>query len=205
MLIGLTGRMGAGKDTVFERIKALLPHEDVVRKAFADPLKDSVCALLGITRRVLDHAKNDPDYYVVAIEGSPAGDVLASMSMRTFLQRYGTEAHRGIFGQDFWLDATLPRSSIYGPLSAGVTIITDCRFQNEAERVRQCGGSVYEVVGPAGPMREDAEHASERPLPAHLLDGYIDNRVRGDNFVWLDRQLSTHLGRYRPSVSGGGS
>ena len=30
------------------------------------------------------------------------------MTFREFLQRYGTEAHRDVFGKDFWLEYTLP-------------------------------------------------------------------------------------------------
>ena len=210
MLIGLTGRMGAGKDTVYERIKALLPNETVTRRAFADPLKNSVCALFGITREQLEQMKNNRHAWVHLVEGDGGG---SGHSVREFLQRYGTEAHRHIFGSNFWLDQTLPYSEKHRAgtgdtsyyLSEHVLVITDCRFPNEAQRVRDCGGKVFEVVGPEGPMDPDAPHASERALPANLIAGYIDNRARGDGFAWLDSELRlagiVPQASYRSSVS----
>ncbi len=188
MLIGLTGRMGSGKDTVVERLRAVTAPNAITRKAFADPLKDSVCALFGITRETLERMKNSRHAEVTLTN---AGDSAGAMqSMRTFLQRYGTEAHRDIFGKNFWLDATLPINYAHAHT---ITVITDCRFPNEAERVKVCGGYVFEVIGPLGKMDANSPHESERPLPESLLHGEIFNACRDDNFKTLDYSLRVLL------------
>jgi hypothetical protein len=139
--------------------------------------------------------KNSPEKFIY-FEGDPA------WTMRTFLQRYGTEAHRDIFGQDFWLDQTLPKDSEgrlddYYDDPNRLIVVTDCRFPNEAQRVKDCGGVVAEVVGPAGPMDPNAEHPSERALPSHLCNWLIWNQARDDNYEALDRELRVLLAAYK--------
>jgi hypothetical protein len=190
MILGLTGRMGSGKDTVYQRLAEIVAMPDLVveRRAFADPLKDSVASLLMMDRNLEEELKRSVDDAVVVYRGRRP---IRTFTMREFLQRYGTEAHRDVFGQDFWLDATLPlyEDNPYYRSPGTLLVITDCRFPNEAERVKECGGQVWEVVGPEGRMRADAEHASERALPAELRDGFIWNVVRDDGFKDLDDSL----------------
>jgi hypothetical protein len=57
MLIGLTGQAGSGKDTIYERVKFKYPNAE--RIAFADKLKESAAALLGVTYEQLNNWKND--------------------------------------------------------------------------------------------------------------------------------------------------
>ena len=190
MILGLTGRMGAGKDTVAHRLAIMLhPDTAVERRAFADPLKESVCALFGIRRWQLELMKNDPDAYIEL--SAPYSNVNTTrVTPREFMQRYGLEAHREVFVDDFWLDLTLPKHTITPTKT--LIVVTDCRFPNEAERVKELGGIVFEVVGPQGQMDPGAAHASERALPTHLLDGYIYNDKQ-DGFEYLHQSIADDL------------
>jgi hypothetical protein len=189
MILGLTGRAGSGKDTVYHRLNALVRPTVVERRSFADPLKRSVAALFNISVWQLEEMKNDNVSFVECY-GQAIGEK-REFSIRSFLQRYGTEAHRDVFGEDFWLDATLPLGTT-APEDT-LVVITDCRFANEAKRVKDCGGVVFEVVGPEGPMDPNAEHGSERALPNDLRDGYIHNEIRYGGFEALHASLATDL------------
>lgn len=193
MLIALNGRLGAGKDTAADRIEAIFaPEREVKRLTFAGPLKRSVCALLGVTLQELEDMKLDPNPTVkVKIPSMefPNSYIVRSLTGRQFLERYGTEAHRDVFGDNFWLDQAIPRDPFL--LEHHMWVITDCRFVNEAERVQELGGIVIEIVGPNG--REGNGHPSDTPLPDHLIDAVIDNTVHDDNFAHLDTQLRTVL------------
>lgn len=189
MLIGLNGRKQAGKDTVFARTAHIM--RDVVpveRASFADLLYQSAAAALGVTVEFLQTFKSDPRARVVVVMPTHDGDevVRFEQTIREFLQRYGTEAHREIFGDDFWVEQV--RLAHEGR----IVMVTDVRFPNEAEAVRKAGGVVVEVVGPMGRVTDDA-HASEAPLPAELVDVTITNKVRDDNFRTLDGQVDTLL------------
>ena len=188
MLIGLNGRLGAGKDTAAARIQTMVTDREIELRAFANPLKDSAAALFGISRDELEWMKLDPDISMtMRVPLGPPPDIryrTKSFTGRQYLERYGTEAHRDIFGGDFWLDQALPEGiDHYNKL----IILTDCRFENEAKRVRQQGGSVIEVVGPRG--REGNGHPSDTPLDDTLVDVFIDNSVHDDDYANLDAQL----------------
>lgn len=190
MILGLTGRMGAGKDTVAHRLAALLhPTTMVERRAFADRLKSSVATTFGIQVWQLEYAKNDPTAYVEL--SAPFGNIdgTRKLTVREYLQDYGVSM-RKVFGDAFWLDQALP-TSLSVPEHT-LVVVTDCRFPNEAERVKNMGGLVFEVVGPQGQMDPGAAHVSERALPTHLLDGYIYND-KHDGFEYLHASIRNDL------------
>lgn len=196
MLIGLNGRKQAGKDTVFERTSHLLADVvEVERVSFADLLYRSAAAAIGVTVEFLQTFKADPRAGVVTY--LPAGDgvvVRNMLTLREYLQAYGTEAHRDVFGAEFWVEQVRPELELH---EGRVVMVTDVRFPNEAAIVRECGGAVVEVIGPEGRVTTDA-HASEAPLPEELVDATITNVVRDDGFRTLDGQVATllrlHLG-----------
>lgn len=173
-VIGLTGPARAGKDTIAQFIAEAYEGE-VKRQGFADKLKLSAA-------RVFDpHVDQDealvfcntikqPGHEIIV--DFPGGDHNAqsfSISGREFLQHYGTEAHREVFGEHFWLDAVLPPNRD----DCDLLVIPDVRFENEAARVRNQGGEVWEV------SRPDAEaveaHASEAGIGGTYIDRFIKN------------------------------
>lgn len=162
-IIGVTGRAGAGKDTVYHVLKTEFPGEQVNRLAFADILKESAMASLNLKTGLVDEFKEDG-----ILEVRSGKSVLRSLSGREFLQRYGAEAHRDVFGADFWVDAALAK------LESGVTVITDVRFNNEAEAIVEMGGVIWEIQRPGEPIRESA-HSSEQSVEPKLIDRVIQN------------------------------
>ena len=138
VLIGLHGRLGAGKDTAFEGIHKWASERGVraARRGFADALKLSF-ARLFIPDCGLDEAVN----WCNTLKGHESASRLAmswgvfsehgtdttiehSITGRQALQRYGTEGHRDVFGEDFWVDALLPVDSYtegtVGPQTVGM-------------------------------------------------------------------------------------
>jgi len=180
VILGLHGRIGAGKNACAARLLEL--GHDVVEVSFARKLKESAAALLDCTVEDLERWKNEPHRVVtVALLVDGLGPIPGpTQTVRSFLQRYGTEAHRDVFGPDFWLDAALPLDRDY---TEKLYVVTDVRFPNEADRVRVLGGIMVEVVGPP---TDTGSHVSERPLPC---DYAILNTIRDDGFASLDHNL----------------
>lgn len=196
--LGLSGVAGAGKDTVYDRLRELY-GERFVRLSVADPLKESVAALFDCTLEELEAWKRDENYVVGLGEylDHDTNDVRPTvvLSMREFLQRYGTESHREVFGDDFWLDEWERRAQkIHEQRRDAVVVNTSVRFENEAQRILDLGGEVWEVVGPQDAGAEG--HASEAPLPEQLISRVIDNetRLRYDSgepdWTYLDDQIA---------------
>jgi hypothetical protein len=172
MIVGLHGLKNSGKDTV---AAYLIKRYGFERRAFADPLKKSVAALLDIPYHVIDKWKNDPRIVVdVQMKDGNViggiGDTLSTHTFREFLQRYGTESHRDVFGENFWVDQTLPTSGYY---SGKKIVVTDCRFIEEARRIRSIGGFIVEVQRPG--LESKDQHRSEQPLPVDIIDYVLVN------------------------------
>lgn len=193
MIIGLHGKMGSGKNEAAQRI-AKVSSLPVVEIAYGRKLKESVAALLGVSLGDLEIWKNNPARCVsVGTMVDGLGFVAHKdkiQSVRSFLQRYGTESHRDVFGQDFWLDAALPlpdHAGFLGRYDDALYVVTDMRFPNEAERVKDLGGVTVRIIGPND---DTGSHPSEQTLEC---DYEIDNTIRDDRFASLDAQLAALL------------
>lgn len=185
MLIGLHGKKQAGKDTVHQRMEHLVDTVPVERVSFADLLYESAAAALGITVEQLRVWKSEPVY--VTVTAGPHR-TLFSQSVREFLQRYGTEAHRSIFGDNFWVDNVNIRDH-----GMKLVVVTDVRFPNEAQAVRDAGGKVVRVVGPPAVEYGTDSHVSEDTLPSELIDAELYNHIRNDWYRNLDAEVLSVL------------
>jgi hypothetical protein len=152
-----------------------------VQVGFADKLKILAVKTLGYTD--LSDAECIALMDVFKEEGfvrANGRDIDTSdITGRKYLQNLGNEA-REIFGDTFWIDQVLPDPTSPAPFvdlarkypTAELVAITDLRYPNEAERVRNLGGEVWEVLRPG--TASDG-HASEKPLPRHLVNRQIVN------------------------------
>lgn len=210
ILIGLHGRRGSGKDATFEGIHNWSSVRGVraARRGFADSLKLSF-ARLFLPDCGLDEAVNwcnilkDTAYSQSKLSirwGNHSEDGTTTfiehiVNGRQALQRYGTEGHRDVFGEDFWVDALLPEPlhrdeieprwarNFIGPMDFGgdspeICVVTDVRFDNEADRIHQLGGKIWHIVRPVenGGIGDKVDsHASELRLPDEKIDEEIYN------------------------------
>jgi hypothetical protein len=183
MLIGLHGKAGSGKDTIYQIIKEEFegPGVRVLRDAFADRLKLSAfrCfkpdATLEEAYEFFEVIKNHGSIVAYDMHDDP----IAEVTGREFSQYYGTEGHRNVLGEDVWVDAVLPswQDDDYGR-EDGITrndilVITDVRFPNEAERILDCGGAVWHVYRPSSEVGDT--HISEADLNPEYFSYTIEN------------------------------
>lgn len=212
MIIGLTGKKGAGKNAVARLLAGYAPLP-VVEVSFARKLKESAAAMLGCTVDDLERWKNDPNAVVIVGQAIEDGWVVGGVTqpVRSFLQRCGTEGHRDIFGEDFWLDAALPLKDVYDFTPAGMAeascritnpaysdalyVVTDVRFPNEAQRVKDLGGIIVRVIGPQEIENADDTHPSEASLDYMWFDAMIVNARRDDYFRALISEVRQFLER----------
>ena len=156
---------------------------------YADKLKDMVCTLLSCTRAQLedDEFKNTPlgpewDKYKFQIDIAPEEYERLTdnqkgyysqvkLTPRLILQLLGTDCGRDIIHPNIWVNATMRdyearniRGSEYWH-DKTYWIITDTRFPNEIEAVKERGGLNFQVIRPS--IKRTDEHLSET-----ALDGY---------------------------------
>ena len=161
-IIGFTGYAGAGKDTA----AAALVARGYTRLAFADRLREILLAVDPLIP-VPGTATFARLSAVIADRGWQAAKMEIG-EVRDLLQRLGTEGGRDVLGPNVWIDATFARIT-----TRGRYVVTDVRFDNEAERIRALGGHVYRIVRPGvGPINA---HATEAGISEHLIAGTITN------------------------------
>lgn len=98
------------------------------------------------------------------------------MTAREFLQTFGTEICRKIYG-DCWVDSCYRR--IVGE-QPGIAVITDARFPNEIEASINYGATVVRFT--RGPFKGQDEHESETALD--YWDA--DPELRAKYTIWCD-------------------
>ena len=191
-LLGLHGPKGVGKDTAcgFVSEWASTRGISVSRRGFADALKLSFARLfipdIAPEEAVAwcDELKQDSTLSVAwqrVDDAYTETTITHRISGRQALQRFGTEGHRNVFGDDFWIDALLPVRDdwiknfrpMLGP-EPDIAVVTDVRFPNEAERIKELGGLIWRLEGRT---TSPDIHLSEMPLPP----GYIDRTIVNDD------------------------
>ncbi len=159
-IISLSGRAGAGKDT----IAAHLVSKGYIKASFAASLKDALAAIFGWDRELLEGTTEEsriwretPDRWL-----SDKLDLGVDITPRWMMVNFGTNVVRNHFHQDVWLisfERWLDQHKDYN------IVITDTRFLNEFECLRKRGAVLLGVY---------------REIPKWLDAFYhlVDNRLR---------------------------
>lgn len=169
---------GTGKDTVAKGLRDKvwpqgqrhLIHLD----KFALPLYRTVSALTGLSMEQLEDETTKEVPWT--IDTAPTQS-LVGWSPRTLMEFIGTDVVRDKLGINHWTELMKARLSTR---QHGITIITDCRFLNEA----QICDAVIE-------LRRDGKdyddgHVSRRRLPVHTLDDVIWLKPRAEiDWEWM--------------------
>lgn len=148
VLIGLLGMKQSGKDTAGRR---LVEEHGYVRFAFADVMKD---CLLALNPWVTE------DYRLETLISNYGWDIVKENypEVRRLVQVFGTEVGREILGGDLWVDALRPK--VLAALGEGRNVVlTDVRFDNEADLVSELDGDLIRVERKGLP--DEDRHVSE--------------------------------------------
>lgn len=138
-IIGITGSAGSGKDTIGDILVNNLPNWEKV--SFANHLKDVTALLFGFDRKMLagetpeDRKTRElPDPYWSEKMGK-------DFTPRFALQYLGTNLLRNQLHQNIWVDC-LERKIMESDKNI---IITDVRFPNEINMIKNIGGEIWRV------------------------------------------------------------
>ena len=192
-VIGVTGKKRHGKDTIADYLTS---KRGYVRVALADELKRMVLDL--------DPLVTVPDSHTVGT------DLHASECYRlsVLVERFGMEATKNIpevrrllqvmgteviryRDPDFWIRTLHKRLTDLEAETgtAGLWVVPDIRYDNEAEWIKSLGGSVVQVVRPG--VGDGDAHASEAGISTEFIDetvmndGGVDDLFRRLDRLWL--------------------
>ena len=154
MIIGICGLIGSGKDTIADYLVNI--HE-FRRDSFAATLKDACAAVFGWDRDMLEGRTRSSREWREQPDEWWSRRLGRAITPRYILQYWGTEVCRQGFHDDIWI------ASLENKLRStrDDVVISDCRFPNEIEAIRNQGGYVVRVV--RGPDPEWFECAKQQP------------------------------------------
>jgi hypothetical protein len=159
MLIGLAGQIASGKTTA---ATYMLEKYGFVRTAFASPLKETMVSLFELsTNQVTDLAMKgviDPRY---------------GKTPRELMQLFGTECVRNHIHPDFWVMKMRWQLQRYKTSEVSRVVIDDVRFDNEADLIRDMGGTVVHLYRMDNPHTGKDSHVSEEPIHMYQEDASI--------------------------------
>jgi len=155
-IIALTGPKGVGKTSIAREIESR-DWMDRCILSFADPLRRMIAQIIPMS------LMTDPKEKEVPL------DWMGGKSPRQLLQSLGTDWGRDMVSETIWIDAM---RRMISDQSFDVIIIDDCRFENEAQMVRDMGGIVIGLEREG--IAYTGEHQSEMPVQA---DAIIDASI----------------------------
>lgn len=189
MIIGICGLIGAGKDTAADY---LVNFHGFRRDSFAASLKDAVAAVFGWDRDMLEGRTKHAREWREEIDPWWSQRLnMPGLTPRLILQLWGTEVCRQNFHDDIWIASLENRLR----KSEDNIVISDCRFPNEIEAIRNVGGRVIRMLrGPDPEWFVTARyypekmqiawpeiHASEYSWAKTNFDVVIENNSSIDN------------------------
>jgi hypothetical protein len=147
MLCGLSGKIGSGKNTVSLLIADFL-HEKfpIYNKSFAFKLKQIVEILTNFkmeislsnnfSNGITDFSRDDKNVYISQFD----------MTIGEMLQQIGTNVFRDNFDREIWIKSLFTEYGDYEKKNV-LWIVTDVRFTNEANYIKEKNGILIRING----------------------------------------------------------
>jgi hypothetical protein len=183
MIIALSGYAGCGKDAAANFIRQIDPDFEI--KKFSGKLKTIASILTGFSEDSFEDQEFKKSFLgnewgtvrenpLNAIDPFSSIDFIELMSVREFLQKLGTDAIRNGLHPNAWVNALMAkynhtsRSEWVRDTRVNIQeskwVITDCRFPNEAQAVKDRGGVVVRI-----------DRSGNNPVNAHPSETALDD------------------------------
>ena len=132
-IIGITGKAGSGKDTM----ASYLEQQGYIKLSFGSAVKDIVSIITGWSREFVEGTNEErhlretlvhPDY---------------NKTCRELMQFVGTDLFRNQFDDNIWVN--IIKNKIESDIINDKFVITDVRFDNEAQMIKSIGGNIIQI------------------------------------------------------------
>lgn len=177
VVIGVSGKKGAGKDLFYTLIKAMSPSSK--RVAFADYLKHIARQQFNLSIEQTDgHLKEKPTQY-------------PGWTPRKIMIELG-QFYRQIDPM-YWVKKAF--EVIKGMPRGAIVVITDVRFPNEADFIKKCGGFMVRLERSNNKREEiypgcsNETNISETALDSYEKFNYIIPANKNENPQQLQQQV----------------
>lgn len=139
MIIGISGFIGSGKDTL---ANILISDYNYVKLSFSSILKDIISILFSWDRNLLEGDTTESREFREKIDEYWSNALKTPITPRYVMQNIGTELFRNHFNEDIWIHALYKKII---NLDNKNIVITDIRFPNEHEMVKKLNGITIKI------------------------------------------------------------
>lgn len=153
LLIGIGGRLAAGKDSVADR---LVDKYGFRKHWMSEALNDAMLKLNPIIGVDFDGYRIRYSRLVAEVGYTDAKN---HPEVRRLLQVFGTEIGRKMLGENTWVDLTAQKIDDSRYVDHVPVVVTGIRFPNEVKMIRERGGILLFVTRPE--LVGTSAHASE--------------------------------------------
>jgi hypothetical protein len=161
-IVGISGYARSGKDTAFLAIKDILEEKNIERIAFADALKLECLDFLRKNTGISTFTSVDSEKEII----------------RPFLVAYGTNVRRKLDPR-CWIKVI--DEKIKSKQKTDLFVITDTRYQNEAEWIKENGGILINIER-EGIDAANQEEREQGPILKSMSDVSIKMPTFRENY-----------------------
>ena len=138
-IIAVTGLKGSGKDTTADYI--IKNYDNWEKDSFAGTLKDAISAIFGWNRKML--AGETPEDRIIREKPDEfwSNKLGYEATPRNIMQKIGTDVLRNNFDKNIWIYSLEHKIANTNKN----IIITDCRFKNEIDALRNLGAIIIRL------------------------------------------------------------
>jgi hypothetical protein len=186
LLIGLSGKFGAGKTT----IQRILEKKSYVRVNMADILKQTLSLHCNIPLHLLEGETEESRIFRESPVEEKWQQFFQEMEIfskykkegkkitwRIVMNVYGAELFRNMVHKNYWIQCTMQK--IEHLLKKGENVVVgDVRYENEKDMIKQLGGKLWFVTRENSEnniVLSDPNHSSNKTFTEEFIDEKIEN------------------------------
>lgn len=175
MIIGISGKAGAGKDSLLLMLQEINPNVRNVK--FSGALKQQAGKMIGVTPSKFE----DQEF--------KASDLSEGFTVRDFLIELGMLGRR--VNQDYWVIKAMEEADMWVTEGGSEIVFTDMRFPNELKAIKDAGGVTIRInrVGCDG-----VDHESDTALDDADFDYVIHNGGTLDDLRTSAKEIAKEFG-----------
>ena len=183
MIIGITGHLGTGKNYLITNVIIPILNEPHIELSFADQIKVNVMTKNGVAFE---------DVYLNKTHET-----------RMLLQREGSE-NRNI-NENIWVDYLDNWVKVHVSRGIKVILISDCRFKNEFNYIKQNNGIIIKVIAPKRNYQRLFNEANGDPdimktISLHKSECDLDNVCDSLFDLVINNDPGSDIDKYIPKL-----